>query len=359
MLPITEHLKPCTFNSASRSGVTHAQDSKTTTSDILQTPTSGESTVPTSVSTSTYKPVHLTVNFVLVFGISAPLLLVLLGLLTITFLVLIWKKKKNTFNHELEQNSVALDDSNRTSYRDTSNNNWSQLNPAAINVYEETHLTIQPNFTSIEEDGNQGNTYSELPLVVDVDPIYSRVETQSSRRTLGDQGNEVSVISNQNTIESSSAEVTYAVVDKSKKTKGEKNKAEEESCLEAPPVPAYNPIDPDETDQDRSTIAVGHENKTETTIEEMYAVVNKKQRRMKISEEEEAPPIPPHTGEELYTAVMKKPKVSTAEDIEEEYQTIPTHTVEVMYTDVNKIPTASTCNEEEPPPIPPYTVDQL
>ena len=63
-------------------------------------------------------------------------------------------------------------------------------------------------------------------------------------------------------------------------------------------------------------------------------------------------------GEELYTAVIKKPKVSTAED-EEESQTIPAHTVEAMYTDVNKIPTASTCNEEEPPPIPPYTVDQL
>ena len=50
---------------------------------------------------------------------------------------------------------------------------------------------------------------------------------------------------------------------------------------------------------------------------------------MYTDDEEEAPPIPAHTVEELYTAVVKKPKASTAED------------------------------EEEAPPVPPYTVDEL
>ena len=50
-------------------------------------------------------------------------------------------------------------------------------------------------------------------------------------------------------------------------------------------------------------------------------------KKPKDNSTEVAPPLPPHTVEELYTAVMKKPKESTED-------------------------------EEEAPPIPPYTVKE-
>ena len=94
-----------------------------------------------------------------------------------------------------------------------------------------------------------------------------------------------------------SAEVTYANVDKIKKMQmkgGEDN-------YKGPPVPAYTPGE---------SSAV--EYKGEEVIEETYAVVNKKRRRDQVpvegkEEEDEAPPIPPYTVELLDTEAKKTP----------------------------------------------------
>ena len=73
--------------------------------------------------------------------------------------------------------------------------------------------------------------------------------------------------------------------------------------------------------------------KTEEAIEGMYAVVNKR-RKSQISEEEKAPPIPPHTVEELYAAVNKTPDDNATEKV----PPIPSHTLESLYTAVKKVP---------------------
>ena len=52
---------------------------------------------------------------------------------------------------------------------------------------------------------------------------------------------------------------------------------------------------------------------TEEAIEEMYAIVNKR-RKSQVSEEEEAPLIPPHIVDELYAAVNKTLNDSVAEE---------------------------------------------
>ncbi len=54
---------------------------------------------------------------------------------------------------------------------------------------------------------------------------------------------------------------------------------------------------------------------------------------------------------------MKKPKDSSADDIEAA-PPIPPHTVEELYTAVMKAPKSSTDDEEEAPPIPLYTVKE-
>ena len=69
-------------------------------------------------------------------------------------------------------------------------------------------------------------------------------------------------------------------------------------------------------------------NKNEEAINEMYAVVNKMRRKSQVSTEEEAPPIPPHTVEELYATVNKIPNNSV------------TDTLESLYTAVKKAPIA-------------------
>ena len=63
-----------------------------------------------------------------------------------------------------------------------------------------------------------------------------------------------------------------------------------------------------------------------------------------------------HRAEDLYTAVMKKPKENSVND--KVVPPIPPHTIEELYTAVHKKPKGNTMeNEEEAPPIPPHTVE--
>ena len=74
-------------------------------------------------------------------------------------------------------------------------------------------------------------------------------------------------------------------------------------------------------------------------------------------EEEGAPQIPPYTIiEDLYTEVMKNPYNNPVTlDGAEAPPPIPPHTVEELYTAVWK--SSVTMDEEEPPPIPPHSVE--
>ena len=74
------------------------------------------------------------------------------------------------------------------------------------------------------------------------------------------------------------------------------------------------------------------EPKQRQDLEEMYAVVHKKSKKGKASAEFEKTDT---QISELYTAVKKKPKGSAAED-EEEAPPLPPHTVEELYTAVQK-----------------------
>ena len=67
-------------------------------------------------------------------------------------------------------------------------------------------------------------------------------------------------------------------------------------------------------------------------VEELYTAVQKKPKGTAAEGEVVAPSIPPHTLE-LYTAVVKKPKCNQAEDT----PPLPPHTVEDLYTAVEKV----------------------
>ena len=125
---------------------------------------------------------------------------------------------------------------------------------------------------------------------------------------------------------------TYAVVNKKKKNKLSQ-KAEVHSNCES---------------------ATRRNANGQSSLEELYTVVKKKTKCRAAKEDENDPPVPPHTVEELYTAVNKIQKVRAATK-EEEAPPIPPHTVEELYTAVNKTPKGNAADdEEEAPPIPPH-----
>ena len=79
----------------------------------------------------------------------------------------------------------------------------------------------------------------------------------------------------------------------------------------------------------------------------------KKPKGSELKDEEETPPIPPHTVEELYIAVEKRPKSSVDENKEAPSQTILQNTAEDLYTAVIKKPKDGSTE------VAPHTVEEL
>ena len=272
--------------------------------------------------------------------------------------------------------------------------------PTPVNAYEQVHLHSSIEIIHSAESETISNT-SWQPQA-DFDGIYSHIDIQDPKS------------------ETQAAEVndpddpTYEII-------GKQNNKEENQISHDSSRVSQNLL----TLNDKANCSVEIQNKPkpneETIVNKgMYAVVNKKQ---KI--DEDAPPIPPHTVEELYTAVAKPSKVKAADDekkavqsvsshptsmIEDHYTTvkkdskdevenevvipppplslhrveelhtptavpekpkgmsvedkekappIPPHTVEELYTAVIKKPKVTIEDEEKAPPIPPYTVDDV
>ena len=98
---------------------------------------------------------------------------------------------------------------------------------------------------------------------------------------------------------------------------------------------------------------------TSESPEELYTAVRKKTKESTAQNEEKPPPIPPQRVEQLYTAVNKNTQPTTVND-EVESPPIPHYTVEELYTAVMKKPIArETDDEVEAPPVPPHTVEEL
>ena len=88
------------------------------------------------------------------------------------------------------------------------------------------------------------------------------------------------------------------------------------------------------------------------SVEELYTAVKKKPTGSSVPVNE---PVS-LAAEDLYIAVMKKPKESSVND--EVIPSVPPHTVEELYTVVQKKPKGNKMEgEEEVPPIPPHTVE--
>ena len=257
-----------------------------------------------------------------------------------------------------------VDSSYSTLCRESGQQMQSQSLHTSTDLYDQIQLspsTGQAEFISRNETANTNNPpphqteYGIHPSVYKDKPKSAKLKITAS------------TISSQDEDKRISEQPTYAVVNKTKKQKTEKESVQcqskdiaavhqNEGVTEQNAVEHGNYL---QEKQDSPDTTTQFPSQTTDSLQELYTAVKKKPHASTAGDEEEAPQIPPHTIEELYTAVQKKPKASATVD-EEEAPPIPAHTVEELYTAVVKKPKASRAeDEEEAPPVPPYTMEEL
>ena len=161
--------------------------------------------------------------------------------------------------------------------------------PVSASVYEQVHLNSSTDVIPSAES----EAISNMPWEPQTDfhGIYSHIDT--------DMPNSATQETEVNTLD----DPTYDVVGK------ENNKERSKVSHDGPPI-SSNSQDNRTFNNEASCLMVENEPKPiEEALEEMYAVVNKKQKKDK-----DDPPVPPHTVEELYTAVAKNSKKNTTGD---------------------------------------------
>ena len=328
---------------------------------------------------------------IITIGVSIAILLLLSTILIIIVVVLIWSYKRRLVKQELYTDS---------SYFILSRESGQQIQSQSIQndsaqLYDQIHLspsTGQTEFIPKPQSENVNNPlHNSHPTHLNAENyVTSSAESQTNPPL-----------------------VIYAAVDKNKK----KVKKSDTKCIatekNGPPVSPYTQKvsstpadkgahaggkdDPTMSSQkslddmhasdhkDQEKMNSERESNPPHTVEELYTAVKKKPKGSVPKDEKETPPIPPHTVEELYRAVEKKPNSSADENKEAPSQTIfqntaedlytavmkmpkdgsmeaapplPPHTVEELYTAVVKKPKENAEDEEKAPPIPPYTVEE-
>ena len=255
------------------------------------------------------------------------------------------------------------DNSYSTLCRDSSQQMQSQSLHTSDDLYDQIQLspsTGQAEFISRNETANTNNRPPHQ-TEYGIHPSVDKDKPKSAKLKIT-----ASTISTQDEDKSTSEQPTYAVVNKKKKQKTEKESVNCKSQNTAAVsqnegVTELNAVEHgshDQEIQDSPDATMQFSSQTTDPPQALYTAVKKKPKERPV-EDEIAPPIPPYTTEELYTAVKKKPQASTAGDDEEAPQ-IPPHTIEELYTAVQKKPKANaTVDEEEAPPIPAHTVEEL
>ena len=312
--------------------------------------------------------------FIVVGTVITIVILLILSIIVAIVLVIFLQKSA-------KQRKVDYDSSYSTLCRGTTQQQQSQSLHTSNDLYDQIQLspsTGQAEFISRNETANTNNPPPHQ-TEYGIHPSVDKDKPKSAKLKIT-----ASTISTQDEDESTSEQPTYAVVNKKKKQKTEKESvhcqskdiaevSQNECVSEQNAVEHGNYL---QESQDSPDTTTQYPSQTIDSPQELYTAVKKKPKERPV-EDEIAPPIPPYTTEELYTSVQKKPQASAAGDEqapqippyvfeelytadEEEAPPIPAHTVEELYTAVVRKPKVSTAeDEEEAPPVPPYTVDEL
>ena len=275
------------------------------------------------------------VTVAIVLGIIIPILLVLASIVVITLVL-----------HLRKSTGFKQDDDH--SYSTLNRENPQQAQPQSSNVGLYDQIQLSP-FTGQTE--------------VIPNAEIERISTLSSHDTDNSPSSEKQHSGQSNV--STCEQPTYSVVKKSKGKKPRKHwnsaaKQKEEALC---PFTSTTKTDIKQVQKNHDqkklqrevTLSSSH---TTESPEALYTAVKKKP---KADKEEKVPPPPPHSVEELYTAVKKKNVKGSA--MKEGTSHIPQHRVEDLYSAVIEKPkfnnNPATDDVEASPLIPPYTVEEL
>ena len=280
-------------------------------------------------------------------GVSTVILLILSSALIITAVtvVLIKNYRRRSAKQELYTDS---------SYSTLNRGSELQVQPQSIQqneLYDQIHLspsTGQTEFISKPQSENINNPpYNCHPTHPDTENSVTNASTASQVK---------------------SPQATYAAIDKSKKKKVKKDDAkhtaaekytQKVSSTKGTQIEEKSNATKKSLDdiyasdhKDIEKVNSAQESNPPPSVEELYAAIKKKPMGSSVPVNE---PVS-QAAEDLYTAVMKKPKESSVNN--EVVPPIPPHTIEEMYTAVQKTPMGNTMEDEEgAPPIPPHTVE--
>ena len=286
-------------------------------------------------------------------GVSI-LILLTLSTILITVVILTWSYKRRYAKQELYTDTL---------YSTLNRDSGVQVQPAlyiqhdSAQFYDQIHLspsTGQTEFIPKPQSENVNNlSYKSHPTHPKENSVTLSAESQTNP-----------------------PQAIYAAIDKSKKKQVRKENTNH-TAIEKKSLPVSPYIQKESSSTDKGAHAGGNDDPTmrsQKYLDNMCASDHKNQE--KVSSEQES--NPPHTVEELYTAVKKKPKgsVPVNEPILEDFCTaimkkpkdsspdgeaappIPSHTIEELYTAIQKKPKGSAMKDgEEIPPIPPHTVE--
>ena len=249
-------------------------------------------------------------------------------------------------------------------------------------LYDQIHLSPSTGQAEYIPKSETANINNQSQTSQNSHPTYSIAggDTAEHSSTLKTVKATTSQLSSHRAHESTSDQPTYAAVDTSKKKKliELKEDAKCKAAEKGPPVPPYTGHEvPSTATRDVKENITKQEINSPHTIEQLYTAVKKKPEIGEPKGEEETPPIPQlYTVEELYTAVQKKPKSRSNTD-SNEAEAPPPHTATVediqtagekpsqsptgdLYTAVmKKQKDVVTDDTQTAPPIPPHTMEEL
>ena len=295
----------------------------------------------------------------IIIGIVVPTLIVLTTIATIALVILVRK---------FSQQKTECDNS----YSTLSRGPTRQLQPQSLHtpndLYDHIQLspsTGQAEFISKTETDNTNNPSPHHHQ----NSIHQSVDTEQPK-SVAVQVTTVTASSKHTPSyekQSSNGQPTYAVVNKNKEQKNKKKpvhcppKTSAATSLTFTKLKIAAKVDQpilcnQEIQQNIITKQIPLQ--TAEPLEELYTAVRKKTKESTAQNEEEPLPIPPQEVEQLYIAANKKAQPNKANEVES--PPIPPHTVEELYTAVMKKPKArEIADEVEAPPVPPHTVEEL
>ena len=301
-----------------------------------------------SFATDTKTFIDKSNSFIEIIAATVVPMAILSIVLIITVVLLTWSYKRRSVKHKLN-----VDDTYSTLNRGSRQTRQQTTQQDSAELYDQIHLspsTGQTEFIPKPQSENTNNPhYNSHPT--HPDPVINATaasQTNSPMATYAiiDKSNKKNAKKNDTKHTAAEKYTSYVSSSKGVRAEGKENSTKRsQKSLDDMYAPDH---------QEQGRVNSDQENNPPHSVEELYTAVKMKPKGSSAPVNESVPQI----AEDLYTAVMKKPKEKSVNDDSEVVPPVPPHTVEELYTAVHKKPVGNTMeDEEEAPPIPPLTVE--